>query len=71
MNEQDIKDKLTRVCLCIGVNKLTIKNAIRNGAQSIQDIQKATYACTGGCKASRCGERVKELIETYKMGEWD
>lgn len=70
MTEQDIKDKLTKVCLCIGVNKLTIKNAIREGATSPEEVSKKTHASTGSCKGSRCREKIKELIKDYQDGIW-
>ena len=39
---QDIMDKLTKVCICKAINRAKIKDAIRNGAKSIAEVREAT-----------------------------
>ena len=62
-------DKLPRIlkknleqnlCVCNEVPKIDIINAIINGAITIEDVKKETYATMGsGC----CKLEVKQLIE--------
>ncbi|MDF2945125.1 MAG: (2Fe-2S)-binding protein, partial [Herbinix sp.] len=35
---QEILDKLTKVCICKGISKATIKNAIKNGAKTVLEV---------------------------------
>ncbi|HCW04244.1 MAG TPA: (2Fe-2S)-binding protein [Clostridium sp.] len=66
----EIMDKLTKVCLCKAIPRSKIKAAIRNGAHSLSEVQKATGAGSGGCKGRRCSPKIEGLIEDYKKGEW-
>ncbi|HQB82580.1 MAG TPA: (2Fe-2S)-binding protein, partial [Candidatus Rifleibacterium sp.] len=38
----------TIICFCKNVDRETIINAIKAGADSLRKIQQATGACTGG-----------------------
>ncbi|MHC1748460.1 MAG: (2Fe-2S)-binding protein [Cellulosilyticaceae bacterium] len=68
--DQDIKDKLQKVCICKGIAKSTIKGVIREGAMTVEQVADKTGATQGGCKGHRCKETIGQLIETYKNGEW-
>lgn len=48
------------ICNCLQVDYITIKEAIGNGANTVQDIAEATGATTacGGCTG-----RVEEILE--------
>lgn len=35
---QEIKDKLEKVCICRGITKATIKASVRNGKKTVEDI---------------------------------
>lgn len=59
----EIKDKLTKVCLCKGISRLTIKKAIKNGAVTVAQVQKATGAGSGSCCGRRCKPKIMDLIE--------
>ncbi len=65
--EQDknalIMDKMTKVCLCKGISRATIKKAIANGATTLQEVQKATGAGSGPCGGRRCTEKIIQLLE--------
>ena len=65
-----ILDKLTKVCICKAINKATIKNAIRNGARTVDDVKKVTGARTGSCKGTRCTSKIQSLIEQFENGEY-
>lgn len=69
LNEQ-VLDKLTKLCLCKGIPHSKIKGAIRNGAITVADVSKATGSCTGGCSGRKCTPKIQELINTYQLKEW-
>lgn len=66
----EIMDKLTKVCVCKAINRATIKDAIRNGARTMDDVKKATGAGTGCCGGSRCVFKIQGLIEQFENGEY-
>ena len=59
----EIMDKLTKVCLCKAIPRSTIKKAIQNGARTVEEVQKATGAGSGGCKGHRCTPKIEELLK--------
>lgn len=63
---QDILDKLTKVCICKGIPRSTIKTAIKNGACTLEEVQKATGAGSGSCGGKRCGPKIQELLAEHK-----
>ena len=60
---QEIKDKLTKVCLCKGIPRSTIKKAIQNGADTLEKVQKAVGAGSGPCGGRRCTPKILELLD--------
>jgi len=60
----EIMDKLTKVCLCKAIPRSTIKQAIKNGATTLEEVQKITGAGTGGCKGNRCTPKIEELLKS-------
>ena len=56
-----LKQNLDRnLCTCMDVPKMDVINAIANGATTVEDVKKQTYAATGaGC----CLQQVERLIE--------
>ena len=61
---QDIMDKMTKVCICKGIPRSTMKNAIKNGARTLAEVQKATGAGSGPCGGKRCTPKILELLGT-------
>lgn len=59
---EELLDKLTKVCLCKGIPRSKIKEAIRNGANTLEKVQKATGAGSGNCKGNRCTPKILELL---------
>ena len=54
------KDLDKNLCTCMDVPKMEIINAIVNGATTLEEVKKQTYATTGaGC----CIQQVERLIE--------
>lgn len=64
-----LKDNLDRnLCVCNEVPKMDIINAIVNGATSVAEVKKQTYATMGsGC----CKQQVERLIECLCAAETD
>ncbi|MGK0468539.1 (2Fe-2S)-binding protein [Clostridium sp.] len=59
----EIMDKLTKVCLCKAIPRSTIKKAIKNGAKTVEDVQNVTGSGTGGCKGQRCTPKIEQLLK--------
>lgn len=59
---QDIMDKLTKVCICKAISRAKIKEAIKNGASTLEEVQRATGAGSGGCGGKRCTPKILELL---------
>lgn len=59
---QQVLDKLTKVCLCKGISRASIKKAIAAGADTVEKVQKATGAGSGSCQGRRCTEKIEELL---------
>lgn len=66
---QEIMDKMTKVCICKGIPRSTIKNAIRNGARTLAEVQKATGAGSGSCGGKRCTPKILELLEAMSEAQ--
>ena len=67
---QEIMDKLTKVCICKAINRAKIKDAIRNGAKTIAEVREVTGAGTGSCGGARCVFKIQGLIDQYNNGEY-
>lgn len=59
---EEILDKLTKVCLCKAISRLTIKKAIKNGAGTLKEVQQATGAGSGPCCGRRCTPKIEGLL---------
>ena len=55
-----------KLCLCKGITKETIVDAIKNGANTVEKVKDATGATTGPCQGARCRETIEKLIEENK-----
>ncbi|MDF2615245.1 MAG: hypothetical protein K0S71_3031 [Clostridia bacterium] len=64
--DEAIKDKLTKVCICKAISRKTIKEAIKNGAATVEEVQKATGAGSGGCGGKRCTPKIEELLQNMQ-----
>lgn len=62
---QEILDKITKVCVCKAISRATIKDVIAKGAHTVDDVVKITGACTGGCKGFRCKDKIQTLINDH------
>ncbi|AGX41130.1 (2Fe-2S)-binding protein [Clostridium saccharobutylicum] len=62
-----ILDKLTKTCRCKLITRAKIKDAIKNGASTLEEVQKATGAGSGSCKGKNCSYMINELLKQYKQ----
>jgi bacterioferritin-associated ferredoxin len=60
---KDVLDKLTKVCLCRGISRAAIKRSIAEGADTLEQVQRATGAGSGSCGGRRCTPKILELLE--------
>nr|WP_307993223.1 (2Fe-2S)-binding protein [uncultured Niameybacter sp.] len=67
---QDIKDRLEKVCVCRAITKEAIKNSIRKGNKTVEAVAADTGATKGGCKGFRCKGKIEDLIAEYGT-EWN
>ncbi|MBQ8999234.1 MAG: (2Fe-2S)-binding protein [Clostridium sp.] len=56
----------TIICLCKNISEEVIKDAIKNGATSVEAVKEATGATTGFCKGGRCKAKIEALIQENK-----
>ena len=61
----EILDKMTKVCICKGIPRSTMKRAIENGADTVEKVRKATGAGSGPCGGRRCTPKIEELLASY------
>ena len=66
---QQVLDKLTKVCTCRAVSRATIKEAIKGGAHTVEDVAQKTGATLGGCRGFRCKEKIEDLIDEHLSNE--
>lgn len=59
----EIMDKMTKVCICKGISRATMKRVIKEGATTLVEVQKATGAGSGSCGGRRCTEKIIELLK--------
>lgn len=73
--EQDINseilDKMTKVCICKGIPRATMKKVIKDGARTLQEVQQATGAGSGPCGGRRCTPKILGLLEQYEDNEFN
>ncbi len=63
MNNEEIMDKLTKICLCKAVSRATVKKAIREGATTLEEVWEKTNTGNGSCGGRQCGYKIQELID--------
>lgn len=63
---QNVMDKLTKVCTCKAISRAKIKEAIKNGALTLEEVQRITGAGNGACGGKRCTPKILELLEAFK-----
>ena len=54
-----------KICICNGIPRKLFIEAIRNGARSLQEINRFVGSGSGECKGKRCGPRIERLLAAY------
>lgn len=54
------------VCLCEGITKAEIKEAIRRGAKSVESVKRRLGTSMGICQGSRCSYAISKILEAEK-----
>lgn len=65
MTEEQIKDKLTKTCVCRQVTRATIKEAIKDGANTLEKVKNETGAMLGSCRGRKCCASIQNLIDQH------
>ena len=60
----DILDKITKTCTCKSISRAKIKESIKNGAHTVDEVSKDTGACTGSCHGFRCKSKIEDLTSS-------
>lgn len=63
MTEEEIKDRMKKVCICKSISKGTILKAVKGGANTVEKVKKETGATTGACNGSRCVPVIEDIIK--------
>lgn len=63
MEDKIIKEEARLICQCTNVTDKEIKQAIKEGAETYQDIQEKTKA---GTVCGQCKDEIMRLLEEYK-----
>ncbi|XMB64103.1 (2Fe-2S)-binding protein [Cellulosilyticum sp. ST5] len=66
MNEEEIKDRLTKTCVCRQVTRAKIKAAIMDGADTMEKVKAKTGAMSGSCHGRKCKGSIEDLLARYK-----
>jgi bacterioferritin-associated ferredoxin len=61
--KSDIMDKMTKICICKGISRALIKKAIKEGALTVDEVNKVTGSGSGPCGGRRCREKIIMLID--------
>lgn len=64
MEQSEILDKITKVCVCKAISRAKIKESISAGAKTVEDVMDITGAGKGCCKGHRCIPKIQELIDS-------
>jgi len=67
----EIMDKLTKVCVCKGISRASIKKAISDGAKTVDDVKRVTGAGSGSCKGITCTEKIQGILDKLVDYSWN
>jgi len=57
------------VCLCEGITRGEIKEAVRRGAVNVDGVKRRTRSGMGACQGSRCRLAIEEILEGMRNGK--
>jgi bacterioferritin-associated ferredoxin len=59
---EEVRARFRVVCICKGIKLGRISDAIRAGAKTTQEVNRATGSGSGDCGATRCGPVIEEML---------
>jgi bacterioferritin-associated ferredoxin len=62
LTTEEILARFRVVCICKGIKLGRISDAIRAGAKTVQEVNRATGSGRGECKATRCRPVIEEML---------
>lgn len=62
MNNNISEDKII-ICTCKGISKAEIRNSIKKGSKTLNDIKLSTGAGTGICSGAACTFKLLKVID--------
>ena len=69
MNPENIKKEWLlqneKICFCKGIPRKRFLEVIKNGASSLQEINRIVGSGTGDCKGERCAPKIEQLLVAY------
>lgn len=69
MDPEDIKVEWLlqneKVCICKGIPRKRFLEAIKNGASSLQEVNRIVGSGSGECKGERCSAKIERLLALY------
>ncbi len=54
-----------KVCSCKGIPRKRFMEAIKTGALSLKELNRALGSGSGDCKGERCGPKIEKLLAEY------
>ena len=70
MDTEDIKEQWLlqneKICICKGIPRKRVVEAINSGALSLQDINRIVGTGSGDCRGERCGPRIEKMLVEYQ-----
>lgn len=63
--EQEIMDKMVKICTCKSITRYKFKKLIEEGYDDLVSLQEKTGAGTGSCKGRYCTDKILDLINDH------
>ena len=58
----EIKARIQVVCICKGIKLGKVQDAIVNGCQTVDEVNRKTGTGNGGCGATRCRPVIEKML---------
>ncbi len=62
LTEEQIKARIKVICICKGIKQARICEAVVNGCDTVEKVNKKTGSGSGGCKGTRCKPVIEKIL---------
>ena len=66
MDSEDIKRQWLQqnetICICKGIPRTRLREAIKKGASSLEEVNRVVGSGRGDCQGERCGPKIEKLL---------